>query len=94
MLSNISATNQEDHPIYTTISRFLSELHQQEGRNIRHVTVTVHGTESHFRPCRQVHRLEVTRMKGHTALAYQETSLDVPVENTVMLVALEPEVSQ
>ncbi|WP_109696204.1 hypothetical protein [Chitinophaga deserti] len=94
MQPNTSTTNQDDHPIYTTISRFLSELHHQEGRNIRHVTVTVHGTESHFRPCRQVHRLEVTRMKGHTALAYQEMTLDAPVENTVMLVALEPGASQ
>lgn len=88
----LKPTDLDDQPIYTTISRFLSDLHFQEGRNITHVTVTVHGRESHFLPDREVYHLAVNRIKGHTSLAYQEMTIDSPVENTVMLIALSPEV--
>lgn len=81
----------EDQPIYTTISRFLNDLHVQEGSSITHVTVTVHGHDAHFVPGRETHRLDVTRMKGFATLAYQEMTLEAPVDNTVMMIALAPD---
>ncbi len=77
----------EDQPIYRTINRFLHDIHKQEGRNVTHVTVTIHGHNPYFVPGPEIHRLEVTRMKGFTTLAYQEMSLEAPVENTVMVIA-------
>lgn len=84
-------TSFKDQPIYSTISRFLDDLHLQEGRNISHVTVTVHGSPAHFVPGRDIHQLEVTRMKGYNTLAYQEMTLESPVNNMVMMIALAPE---
>jgi len=81
----------EDQPIYTTISRFLNDLHRQEGRNISHVTVTVHGQESYFLRGHDVHRLDVTRQKGYATLTYQEMTLEAPVDNTVMMIAMAPD---
>ncbi|WP_341834186.1 hypothetical protein WJU16_14385 [Chitinophaga pollutisoli] len=81
----------KDQPIYSTISRFLNDLHRQEGRNISHVTVTVHGSPSHFVPGRDIHQLEVTRTKGYNTLAYQEMTLESPVNNMVMMIAHSPE---